>query len=156
MPTVHLFYMPYWLHWSIGGIVTALAFWRGGWRERAVAGSQLATVLWAHQVCVLWTCWRGSPPLAMVNAIIVDPLALAVCIACSVRAPSYWPLWASSLALLQIVVDLVALLQPGWGSWPLAAASYILTYLVYVTVLWGVWTTRRDGVSSAGRGPRGP
>ncbi|THD77036.1 MAG: hypothetical protein E7812_13840 [Phenylobacterium sp.] len=136
---MHLFIIPAWFDLLFDGLVAALAVWKGGWRERAIAVVQLVLFLLEDRFCDLRSC----RPLIPWPSVITDGLILAVCLICAVRADRYWTLWACSFGLLALVSDFAAFI-PGVTPWAWLSATLIWSYMLCAAVLWGVWTTARD------------
>ncbi|MEO8115438.1 MAG: hypothetical protein ABI655_13715 [Phenylobacterium sp.] len=124
--------------------VALIAFWEGGWRERAIASGQVLVIALGHHACHTWQCWGpGRPPLMVLRPLIDDAFLLAICLVCAHRADRYWVLWASAFALLCVVTDLVGLFPSRLTQWAVASGSVIWNYLLVVMILVGVWTSAR-------------
>lgn len=132
--------IPGWLNATVAVVVTVVAFWKGGWRERLLASVIVATVLFVHYGCARWLCWGSNhmPRLAW-RWLLEDLVMLAACLLCVWRAERYWVVWATSLAVLQVAVDI---LRPfaGVTPWAAGSAGVIFTYLLQAAILWGALT----------------
>jgi hypothetical protein len=128
------------VNYLLAAATLLLAVWKGGWRERAIAGVQLLQVLLAYYVCRTWACpeWR---PLAD------DAVMLAVCLACAVRGDRYWTIPASSFALLAVATD--GAILAGVAAPTAAWADLVWMYLLSAAILWGVFTAQRAQRSAA-------
>ncbi|MEO8115569.1 MAG: hypothetical protein ABI655_14375 [Phenylobacterium sp.] len=103
-------------------VATAFALWRGGLRERMVAA--VALVSWAgmnaywvfpHLIAPLLGPYGGWRPARGQGwfELVTDVAILAICLACALRSDRYWTIWASSFALLSVVMHLVRPLASG-------------------------------------------
>jgi hypothetical protein len=140
---VHVFLIPHWFTLTAFSSVALLAFWRGDWRARAIAGSLIVMIAYGQYVCHTWVCWTPTaPPFVFWGPVIEDGFVLLVCLACARRAERYWVLWACSFALLSFVSDLMGHV-PHVTPWADASASLIFTYLLTATLLIGVCSSPR-------------
>jgi hypothetical protein len=139
---VHLFVIPDWFTHLAALILALAALWKGAWRERLIAWTQVVVNAISHYVCSVAIC-LFQPDQVYFYAIGSDVILVATCLATAVRGDRYWTIWASSFALLALICDLLAFL-PGITTWSWNSASFIWSYLMSAAVLWGVWTTARD------------
>ena len=137
---MHLFYIPNELTNAYFGAVTLLAWWKGDWRARAITTCQIAIIAVGYY-CTYGPCRRVGHQWAQWFA--EDIVLLAVCVACALRAQRYWPIWASSCALLVLVTDVLMFVDPRITAWADLAASYVWRILLSGAVLSGVWPAVR-------------
>lgn len=157
-PGLHLFEFPHWLNQLWLGAITVLAFWKGSWRERAIASSQvLCTLLNRWLVCNA-ACWaQGGPDHMLTLFVAEDLIVLAVCVGSAWRANRYWTIVAASIALAYLATDVVTVVSPAVTKWAFLSAQIFWFYALMTTVLWGVWTTARDRrAANALRAPAAP
>ncbi|MEO8115572.1 MAG: hypothetical protein ABI655_14390 [Phenylobacterium sp.] len=96
--------------------------------------------------------WRPGLPPAWFEPL-MDVVILAVCLTCALRSDRYWTIWASSFALLAIVVHLVWPLTSGLTFWTHAWAMNIWFGLTTTALLWGAWSTHRERTRAAAGRP---
>ncbi|MEO8115568.1 MAG: hypothetical protein ABI655_14370 [Phenylobacterium sp.] len=125
---------------------TSLALWKGGWPGRTVAVALLLVNL-QHLAF-----WAGSPSwgLPLWYEAGEDIVMLAVCLACALRSDRYWTLWASSFALLILMMDLVRPLTTGVTNWAYASSQLVWFYLLLAVLLSSAWPSGRARVSDRG------
>jgi hypothetical protein len=79
-----------------------------------------------------------------------DVIALAVALACLVRASGYWAVWAAAAVVLTVLIDVIRIALP-LDQWAYASAELVWFYVQMAAVMFG---------SLAGRGgavrPRPP
>ncbi|MEO8115571.1 MAG: hypothetical protein ABI655_14385 [Phenylobacterium sp.] len=149
----------YWL------LVVGFALWRGRWRERTLAAAMLVSAVglsadwwfsyWVAPFLGAYDGWRPGLPPAWFEPL-TDVVILAVCLTCALRSDRYWPIWASSFALLTIVVHLVWPLTSGLTSWTHTWAMDIWFSLMATALLSGAWSTHRERVRAAARSQSPP
>ena len=121
-----------------------LAWWKGDWRARAITTCQVAIIAWGYYC--FYGPYRGNPwAQPRWQFLAEDIVLLAICLASTLRAKRYWPLWASSFALLDLVTDVTMLVVPSLTPWAGVAASHVWKYLLSGAVLSGVWPSVRAG-----------
>jgi hypothetical protein len=118
--------------------VTLLAWVLGDWRAKAITGCQDAIIVLGY-VCVYGSCRGPLLGQALTRWLIEDVALMVVCLVSAWRAERYWPLWASSCALLLLVTDVMMLVEPRITFWADLSASYVWKILLTISVLYGVW-----------------
>jgi len=131
---LHLFTIPTWVFVAMAIAVAALALWKGGWAERAVAAAVL--VEWTTENDVL--LHLHPPPWF---DIAWDFVILGTCVACALRSSRYWTVAASSFALLETVTSLMHFV-PGVGVWAYLSAERVWSALLCVAIVAGVGWAR--------------
>lgn len=143
---MHLFVIPFWFNVLVTEAVVLIAFWKGGWRERTVAGVHQVNALLSY-ACVLTSCplqsWDAPRGMFVTVDLVTDGAILAACLICAARSDRYWPIWASAFALARIASDLLAF-QPGVTLWASLSANLIWRYLIDACIVWGVWSYQRQ------------
>ncbi|THD77077.1 MAG: hypothetical protein E7812_14060 [Phenylobacterium sp.] len=145
---MHLFVIPAWINFVLVSATTALAIWKGGWRERVIAGVQQLQMFRSYVLCETWSCPAWS-------ALADDGVMLAACVACALRGDRYWTIPASSFALLAVITDLLAA-RPDLSLWVRASADLVWMYLLSAAILWGVWSSARARARAAAAPPLPP
>lgn len=138
---MHLFVVPGWFNCVLFAALAALAFWKGGRRERIIAVAQAAEMVMS---IYLYPVGPTRPPW---REPVYDGLILAICLVCVARADRYWTVWACSFALLGELSDL-SLFSTGVTRWAGFSASLLWSYAVAAAVLWGVLTYRSAGIGA--------
>lgn len=147
---MHLFVIPHWVNFSYLGATLLFALWRGDWAARTIAAGLCLSIFSEAYVCHTWTCFApGQPPLPPWRVEVgFDILNLAICLACAWRARRYWILWATSFALLNVLIDLGAFV-PNLSPWAYGSAGVVWTYSQATVVLIGVWLSPRGASAAA-------
>jgi len=139
--TPRLFVVPAALNAAISVAPLVLAFWRGGWRERLVAA------LWVGGYLINELQRIGLGPQDRVSRgfrdVAEDVVLLAGCGFCLLRARHYWVVWATALALLSVVTDILYLARPEVTSLVHIYADDIWGYALDAAIVWGVFSARR-------------
>lgn len=148
---IHLFVAPPWLVFGLIVAGAAVAEWRGGWAEKAVARAHLASVLLTRTLCSVVVCFGPEGPRPAWRPVVLDVAVLAVCLVVARRAKRYWVLVASSFAVLNVVTTLMGWAGLGVSWWAWTSADIIWHYALALTVLVGAWTAPqwRAGLSAA-------
>lgn len=145
--TLHLSYVPNEITNTYIGGVALLAAWRGDWRARAISGCQVATIAVGYYA--EYGPFPHNPAtLPKGRWLIEDVAMLAICLAASLHARRYWPIWASSFALLLLITDLTLTVNPNISFWEDVAASYVWRILTTAAVFAGLWPSLRRRKSS--------
>jgi len=137
---MHLFYIPNEFTNAYIGSAAVLSWWKGDWQARAITACQMVIMAIGY----FWTYGLHQPtdrPHWWWYA--EDFVLLAACLAGVPRAKRYWPIWASSFALLILLTDLFMLIGPQITFWADLAASFVWNYLLTATILIGVWPSVR-------------
>jgi hypothetical protein len=126
--------------------VAAVAFWRGGRCERAMAAWQ--AVLTFTGAFDLWRAMHG------LHGFPGDLICLAACLTCVLHGRGYWAIWACATTVLSIVTDLIYFTVPGIGLWAFMSAEWVYSYALTTAILWGAITYRSgSGVARASAAP---
>lgn len=136
MLNIKLFVIPLWFPIAWTTALTLVAFWRGGWRERAIASGQAIQVAYTLALSSLGLYSKDGLPYPIWRPALSDTAILAICLVCAWRTERYPLLWASSFALLSVTTDLMGLFIPGVTVWAHASANVVWAYLLGACVLW--------------------
>lgn len=139
---MHLFVIPWQITYVWICTATLIAYWKGGWRERAI----VSIILLEAMFWLIWVLTVGElhpQQHRLWRAAGDDLLTLAVCIGCALRAHRYWVIWASSIALANLTTDLLGLI-PGVSLWASISGSLVWSYLLCAIVIWGALSFDRD------------
>lgn len=125
--------------------VCAFAFWRGGWPEQVaaagmVAGS-LATGLLQNRSDFSQTQWAD---------LAVDVIYLGVLLWLALRSNRYWPLSTAAFQLLSVVIYVARMADRSVGARAPNTAGVILSYLMLISILVGIWGQARRSRRAAG------
>lgn len=138
-----LFVIPHWFTSILFVALAALALWKGGRSERAIAVTEAFETLVNYYVCPNLNCRLGPHAFWATQLIwrpvIEDGVILAICLVCLVRAKRYWVVWACSFAVLGVLSDLTVF-QTDVTRWARLSASLVWSYAVNATVLWALLT----------------
>jgi hypothetical protein len=133
---VHLFSIPNWCFPAFALGLAILAFAIGGWRERMIA--TIVAIGWSIGIAAM----LGAPsPLWM--RLGWDIIILAACVFAARRSHRYWPLWASSFALLEVVTYALKSFR-GVGYWAYLSMQRVWLILLFASLIAGLWSSARE------------
>lgn len=122
------------------------ALWKGGWRERALAGVHQANSMIAYW-CLATHCplngYWGPLGWRMAWDLTSDSAILVTCLIGAWRSDRWWVMWASAFALARVVTDLFSL-HPDVTYWAAASANIMWEHLINACLVWGVIDYRRQ------------
>lgn len=147
---LQLFKIPEWFIWT-SFIATFLAtLWKGGWEARVVAGLELGQVVYLRAWILIFGHRLGGVNDEAVWPYLIQDLVMAVIlIACAAKGRRYWVLWAASLGLDFLAIDVMMVLSAPVSPWAYKWASYLLSYATVGLALWDVWLNVREGRTGA-------
>lgn len=141
---MHLFVVPIWFNLTFVSLVTLAAFVWGGWRERLVA-SVVCARWYIATAAYLWPSWVPFDPPPTEWRVAVSGVAIAMaCLVGAVRGRSYWLIWASAFAILNVITDLPEVFHLGISHWASRSAARIWLYLMGAMILWGAWASHAE------------
>ncbi len=132
-------------------LATALAFWRGGWPERAVASIMVA---WAAIDRLFHYLFPDAEIYTSVDLwhLAGDLTGLALFLLVALRADRIWPLWVCSLQLLAVVGHVLRFADD--TMFELVYAIFI-RFPFWASIMLVLWGTYHEGWLRPRRAARG-
>lgn len=136
-------------------LAVALALWRGGWPERAIAAIMAAWV-------VIDRAFHIAFPAAETYVVVdlwhlgADSVGLALFLVVALRADRIWPLWVCSLQLISVVGHILRLLDERMFELVYAIFLRFPFWLSIFLLIWGslhqAWRRNAQAQKNGGRG----
>jgi hypothetical protein len=140
---MHISTIPPLFNLGVVAAVACVAAWRGGPRERIMAGFMLTMQVNGHWVLV-----------PAINDFPCDLIGLALALGFTVGSRSYWTIWAAAAMLVSLVGDVIYLANPGLGEWAYRSEELVFWYAAAAATFYGA-VVHRCGDRLAARGPAG-